>query len=89
MRKRLRLRIDPIRCTAFGFCAELCPEFFDLDEWGYAWLKTTEVDAEAASLVRQVAACCPRRAILIEEVPDPEEEAQSVANRQTKEGSYA
>jgi len=89
MTKRLRLRIDPIRCTAFGFCAELCPELFDLDEWGYAWLKAAEVDAEAAALVRQVAACCPRRAILIEEVPDPEDIDQPVMNTQIKEGSHA
>jgi ferredoxin len=65
---RLRVRVDPIRCTAFGFCAEFCPELFDLDEWGYAWLKEGEVDGAAARLVRETARLCPRRAILVEEL---------------------
>ncbi len=64
---RLRVRVDPIRCTAFGFCAEFCPEMFDLDEWGYAWLRdgATVTDAE---LIRETARLCPRRAILVEEI---------------------
>jgi ferredoxin len=70
-RKRLRVRVDPIRCTAFGFCAEFCPELFDLDDWGYAWLKERDVDGAAARLVRETARRCPRRAILVEEVADP------------------
>lgn len=67
-RKRLRIRVDPIRCTAFGFCAEFCPELFDLDEWGYAWLKEREVDGGAERLVRETARLCPRNAIAIDEI---------------------
>ncbi|HEV2528734.1 MAG TPA: ferredoxin [Thermomicrobiales bacterium] len=66
--KRLRVRVDPIRCTAFGFCAEFCPELFELDEWGYAWLKTRDVDGAAERLVRETARLCPRGAIAIDEV---------------------
>jgi ferredoxin len=68
----LRVRVDPIRCTAFGFCAEFCPELFDLDDWGYAWLKESEVDGSAESLVRETARLCPRQAILVEEIEEPE-----------------
>jgi len=67
-RKRLRIRVDPIRCTAFGFCAEFCPELFDLDEWGYAWLKEREVDGAAERLVRETARLCPRNAIAVDEI---------------------
>lgn len=66
---RLRVRVDPIRCTAFGFCAEFCPELFDLDEWGYAWLREGATVTDAA-LVRETARLCPRRAILVEESGD-------------------
>jgi len=69
--KRLRVRVDPIRCTAFGFCAEFCPELFTLDEWGYAWLKQRDVDGRAEALVRETARLCPRGAILVEEVDTP------------------
>lgn len=67
-RTRLRVRVDPIRCTAFGFCAEFCPELFDLDEWGYAWLKERDVDSAAERLVRETARLCPRTAIAVDEI---------------------
>ena len=31
----MRIRIDPVLCDAYGFCAELLPEAITLDEWGY------------------------------------------------------
>ena len=31
----LSLRVDPVACDAFGYCAELLPERVTLDEWGY------------------------------------------------------
>ncbi len=66
--KRLRVRVDPIRCTAFGFCAEFCPEMFTLDEWGYAWLRQNDVDPRLVETIYETARLCPRRAILVEEV---------------------
>lgn len=69
-RQQLRVRIDPIRCAAFGFCAEYAPELFDLDDWGYAWLRESgqEVPPELENLARDAARLCPRRAILLETV---------------------
>ncbi len=69
-RAGLRVRVDPIRCTAFGFCAEFCPELFELDEWGYAWLKEGPTAAADDQLIRETARLCPRRAILVEVVDD-------------------
>lgn len=69
-RPRLRIRVDPIRCTAFGFCAEFCPELFTLDEWGYAWLKECDVDGAAERLVRETARLCPRNAIAVDLITD-------------------
>ena len=28
------LRIDPIACAGHGLCAELAPEWRELDDWG-------------------------------------------------------
>ena len=61
-----RLRVNPIRCTAFGFCAEYAPELFTLDEWGYAWPHGREIAATLEELAREAAALCPTRAILVE-----------------------
>lgn len=66
--KRLRVRVDPIKCTAFGFCAEFCPEMFTLDEWGYAWLRQSEASPKMADTIRETARLCPRGAILVEEI---------------------
>ena len=65
---RLRLRVNPIRCTAFGFCAEYAPELFGLDEWGYAWLHGAEVPPGLEGLAEEAARRCPTRAILVERV---------------------
>ncbi len=68
--QRVRVRINPIRCTAFGFCSEFCPEIFALDEWGYVWLREREAPAEMLALLRRTAALCPTEAILIEVVDE-------------------
>jgi ferredoxin len=52
---------------AFGFCAEFCPELFDLDEWGYAWLKERDAEGAAERLICETTRLCPRKAITIDE----------------------
>ena len=39
----LRLRVDPVACDAYGFCAELLPERITVDEWGYPIVDGTPV----------------------------------------------
>jgi ferredoxin len=67
----LRLRVNPIQCAAFGFCAEYAPELFALDEWGYAWPHGREVSAQHVELAREAARLCPTRAILLEALTTP------------------
>jgi ferredoxin len=76
-KQRLRVRVDPIKCTAFGFCAEFCPELFTLDDWGYAWLRSSVADAAMADLIYETARLCPREAILVETVDDRAEPYRS------------
>ena len=63
----LRLRVDPVACDAYGFCAELLPERITLDEWGYPIVDGTPVGADLMAMARRAATVCPRRAILLEE----------------------
>lgn len=59
------LRVNPIRCAAFGFCAEHSPELVALDPWGYAWLRQRDVPTDLVALAEQTVALCPTRAILL------------------------
>ena len=64
----VRVRIDPVACDAYGFCAELLPERITLDEWGYPIVDGSPVGAELVALAIRAATECPRRAVRLEEV---------------------
>ena len=34
----MRIRLDRTLCDGFGICAKHAPEYFSLDDWGYASL---------------------------------------------------
>ena len=55
----LALRVDPIRCTAHGLCAELLPERVHRDEWGYPIVDGRAVPDQLLTLARRAAAACP------------------------------
>ena len=59
------IRVDPVACDAFGYCAELLPELVTLDEWGYPVLDGRPVPPHLVDLARQAARDCPRRAFLV------------------------
>jgi ferredoxin len=63
------LRIDRIACDGHGVCAELLPELFDLDEWGYPIMRSTAVPAELLNHARRAVAGCPVLALRIEQTP--------------------
>jgi len=62
-----RLRVDPIACDAFGYCAELLPELITLDEWGYPVIDGRPVPAQLVDLAHRAVADCPRRALTLVE----------------------
>jgi len=35
---QLRIKLDRTLCDGFGICAKHAPEYFSLDDWGYAVL---------------------------------------------------
>jgi ferredoxin len=60
------LRVDPIRCDAYGYCAELLPELITLDEWGYPIIADGPVPSELQREARRAVSLCPRLALLLE-----------------------
>ena len=59
----MELRVNPIRCEAYGLCAELLPELVELDEWGYPIVDGQPVPRELVKDARRAAAMCPRLAL--------------------------
>lgn len=65
-----RLRVDPVACDAFGYCAELLPELIWLDEWGYPVIDDAPVPAPLSEVARAAVRACPRKALALQAV-DP------------------
>jgi ferredoxin len=55
----LRIRLDRTVCDGFGVCAKHAPEYFSLDDWGYASLEGNGEVAEGDrdDVVRAVLDC--------------------------------
>ncbi len=60
------VKVNPIACEAYGYCAELLPELVTLDEWGYPVVDGGPVPPHLVELARRAAKECPRRAFLVE-----------------------
>ena len=56
------IKVDPIACEAYGYCAELLPELVTLDEWGYPIVDGSPVRRDQVDRARRAAKECPRRA---------------------------
>jgi ferredoxin len=65
-----RLRLDPVACDGFGYCAELAPELIVLDEWGYPMVDNAPVPPGLVDVVAQAVERCPRRALFLEQPVD-------------------
>ncbi|WP_208611920.1 ferredoxin [Mycobacterium paraffinicum] len=74
----MRIRLDRTLCDGFGICARHAPEYFSLDDWGYASLvgngSVPEKDRDA---VMRALLDCPVHAITsMGESRPPEDSAQ-------------
>ena len=63
-----RLVVDPIACTAHGLCAELLPEWIELDDWGYPIVDGRPLPPELVDLARRAADACPKLALRLARV---------------------
>lgn len=66
---RLSVRVDPVACDAYGYCAELLPERVTLDEWGYPVVDGRPLGRDLVDLAARAAAACPRRAFHLHQDP--------------------
>jgi ferredoxin len=63
-----RLRVNPILCTGFGYCAEIVPELIALDDWGFPIVNSQPIESnDLLHLARRAVATCPQVALLLEE----------------------
>jgi ferredoxin len=66
-----RLRLDPTRCDAAGYCAEIVPELVVLDDWGYPIVDRRPIpEGRLIQLASRAVAQCPRVALVLTTEPD-------------------
>ncbi len=73
MTEKLRIKLDRTICDGFGVCAKHAPEYFPLDDWGYAVLAGDgNIPVEDHDAVQRALMDCPAHAImdLTERRPD-------------------
>ncbi len=63
----MRVVVNPIDCTAHGLCAELLPEWIQLDEWGYPAVDSATLPDQLVSHARRAAAACPTLALRLQQ----------------------
>jgi ferredoxin len=61
-----QLRVNPIACEAHGLCAELFPEWIELDDWGYPIVNPKPLPAQLEEHARRAVAACPALALALE-----------------------
>jgi ferredoxin len=65
----LVLRVDPIACDGRGLCAELLPEWIELDDWGYPIIRDRPEGGVSEAVARRAVAACPTLALRLEARP--------------------
>lgn len=73
MTDKMRIKLDRTLCDGFGICAKHAPEYFSLDDWGYAVLVGDgNIPDEDRDAVQRALMDCPVHAImeLTERRPD-------------------
>jgi ferredoxin len=66
----LRIRWDPIRCGAHGYCAEILPERITLDDWGFPIISAEPIGFELEDHARRAVDQCPLLALKLERRTD-------------------
>ncbi len=71
------LNLNPIRCTGHGLCAELLPEFIELDEWGYPMIARQDVVPGKMRAARRAVSACPTLALRLPRLAVPARASRS------------
>ena len=83
----MRIRLDRTVCDGFGICAKHAPDYFSLDDWGYASLiGDGTVPEEDRDAVMRALMDCPVHAIIYMGEHRPSDDGTSAAEaRETAE----
>ena len=61
----MKVTIEQDRCRGHGVCWTICPDVFDLNDDGYAEVRTPDVPGEFEDAVHSAAVNCPESAIAV------------------------
>lgn len=64
-RKHIVIEVLPALCRAHKRCSRFCPEVFEHDENGFAWVRVSEIPPELEEKARKAVYACPSKALLI------------------------
>ncbi|MBB5079464.1 ferredoxin [Nonomuraea endophytica] len=59
----MRVNVDGTKCAAYALCAEIAPQVFDLDDFGYAVATPEDVPAALEVVTGEAIEACPVQAI--------------------------
>lgn len=59
---QFELRVDWIRCSGHGLCAEIAPELVTLDDWGYP-IVSGPIPEELEAIAERARNACPALAL--------------------------
>ena len=59
------LDVNPIACAGHGVCAELFPEWVELDDWGYPIIDDGPIPEELMHHAERAVEACPKLALAI------------------------
>jgi ferredoxin len=61
------LEVNPIACAGHGVCAELFPEWIELDDWGYPIIDGGPIPEELMQHAERAVEACPKLALVLRE----------------------
>ena len=62
----MKVTVDPDRCQGHARCWDICPEVFELDDEGHAFVSVEVVPTDLEANVQKAVDNCPERAITAE-----------------------
>lgn len=62
-----KIVLDKEKCIGCGACQVLCPEYFEMDEYGKSKIKKKEVDKSEINSIQEAIEGCPVQCIKLEE----------------------
>jgi ferredoxin len=63
----MKVVVDRNKCCGYGICADICPEVFELDDLGFAYVSDTPVPEGLRDSAVEAGESCPEGAVSFRE----------------------